>query len=260
MITKSARFALAGVVCTVLSVGCVNVEYGVELERDLSGTMDFSVTLDVDQMAYSMAMMQRMFQGEEGEPTDEEIETAREEVRAELQSQRDEFDLEDVREEAREDLPEGVELVDAAQSDDGLRTELTFGFDHLRRLSDMEISPESDTAGAGSVPTIEPFGGLTFRDEGDTFVLTNSPLNPMEQAESEGSPVQGMAPQMKMMMRSMSGTVSGPMVTFFVKAPFDVVEHNATRVSGNTLYWEYGLDSFLDEEAPSSIRVTFRKP
>lgn len=260
MIIKSARLALLGILCAALSASCVSMEYGVELDRDLSGTLDFSVTMDVDQMAYSTAMMQRMFQGKEGEPTEEEIQAAREEVRAELQSQREEFELEDVRRKAREDLPEGVELVDARQSEDGLQTELTFEFDHVRRLSEMEISAEADTADASSVPSVEPFGGLQFRDEGDTFTLTNTPVNPMEQAQSEGSPVQGMAPQMKMMMRSMSGAFSGPMVTFFVTAPFEVVEHNATRVSGNTLYWEYGLETFLEEEQPAPIRAKFRKP
>lgn len=260
MMSKITRYALSGLMAGALASACVSMDYGIELASDLSGTMDFAVSFDVDQMAYSMAVMQRMFQGEEGEPSSEEVRAAREEVLAELENQREQIDLTDIREEAREDLPEGVELVDAVQSEDGLRTALTFRFDHVRRLADMEISPELDSASASPTPAIEPFGGLTFRDDGDTFLLSNTPVDPLEQAESAGSPVQDMAPQMKMMIQSMSHTFSGPMVTFSVKAPFEVVEHNATRVDGQTLYWEYDLDSFLDQEEPGSIRVRFRKP
>ena len=259
MMTKILRSALVGLVVAFGSAACISVEYGLELDEDLSGTMGFSVAFDPDQMAYVMASMQRTFQGKEGEPTQEEIEAARKDVMAQLESQQEEVDLEDIRQEASEDLPEGVEFVEAAQSDDGLRTEVTFRFDHLRRLSEMEITPEADTA-AGAGTRVRPFSGLTFQDEGDSFLLTNTPVDPLEQARSEGSPVQGMASQMKMMMQSVGENFSGPMVTFSLTAPFEVVEHNATRVDGETLYWEYGLDSFMEQDEPTSIRVRYRKP
>lgn len=258
--TKIVRSLLAGLLVAAGSAGCVSMEYGIELEEDLSGTMDFSVAFDPDQMAYAMASMQRTFQGKEGEPTQEELEAARKDVMAQLENQQEEVDLEEIRQEAREDLPEGVEFVDAAQSDDGLRTEVTFRFDHLRRLSEMQITPEADTGAASSSHTVRPFSGLTFQDEGDTFLLTNTPVDPLEQAESEGSPMQGMASQMKMMMQSMGKQFSGPMVTFSLTAPFEVVEHNATRSEGETLYWEYGLDSFMQPGEPGTIRVRYRKP
>lgn len=260
MMAKVVRSVLAGLLVGVGSAACVSVEYGIELEEDLSGTMDFSVAFDPDQMAYAMASMQRTFQGTGGAPTEEELEAARKDVTAQLENQQEEVDLDDIRQEASEDLPEGVEFVDAAQSDDGLRTEVTFRFDHLRRLSEMEVTPEADTADSGSSPTVRPFSGLTFQDEGDTFLLTNTPVDPLEQARSEGSPMQGMESQMKMMAQSMGKQFSGPMVTFSLTAPFEVVEHNATRVDGETLYWEYGLDSFMEQDEPGSIRVRYRKP
>ena len=180
---------------------------------------------------------------------------------SEIESERDDFDLADIRQEAQEDLPEGVELVDAAQSDDGLRTDLTFRFDHIRRLGEMEITPEQDTAGGGGSPSLQPFSGLSFTEEGDTFVLENTPVDPLAEAGSEDSPLAGEMAQIKMMMQSMGGSYSGPMVTFSLTAPFEVVEHNATRVEGSTLYWEYGLESFMSGgESPGPIRVEYRKP
>lgn len=259
------RTVVASLAAVVLSAGCVQVEYGIDLEEDLSGTMELSLALDVEQMAYGMAMAQRSFGGEEGAPTSEEIAAAREQILADMERERDDFDVATIRREASEDLPEGVELTDASQSDDGLETRLRFRFDHVRRLGEMSISPGggagADTAGADTLgPTVEPFGGLAFRDEGDSYLLTNDPVDPVAQAREDGGHPPGMADQMSRMMQEMGGGSEEPMVSFWLDVPFEVLEHNATRAEGQRLYWEYGLDSFVADSTPSGIRVRFRKP
>ena len=44
--------------------GCMQIEYGIVLEEDLSGTADIDFALDMDRMAYSFAMVQKMFSGQ----------------------------------------------------------------------------------------------------------------------------------------------------------------------------------------------------
>lgn len=261
------RRAAAVLAPVLLAVGCVNVEYGIRLDEDLSGTMELAVGLNVDQMAYGMAMMQRSFAGEQGTPTDEEVAEARERILADLERERDDFDVESIRREASEDLPEGIELVDATQSADGMETRVRFRFDHVRRLEEMAISPDRDEAAgpegaadADSAHEVRPFSGLVLRDEGDTWLLRNDPVDPVAQARAHGAQPAGTGEQVTEMMEAMGGAGSKPFVRFYLELPSEPVEHNATRVEGRTLYWEYGLDSFAADSAPPGIRARFRKP
>ena len=262
MIRTLIRRLAALLVVALPAAGCVDIEYGVALEEDLSGEMELAVGLNPDQMAYGMAMMQRSFQGEEGAPTEEEIAAARERIMADIQEQREEFDMEEIRSEAREDLPDGMEVVDVQQDEQGLSTRIVLSFDHVRQLTEMSISPESGEAeGPRRMKAdVQPFSGLVFEDEGDTFLLTNEPIDPVAQADSRATGMQGMGQQFLTMMRGMQGEEAEPLVTFWLDVPAEVVEHNATRVEGSRLYWEYGLQSFGQDEEPASIRARFRKP
>lgn len=243
--------------------GCIRFDYGIALERDLSGTSTMTVEIDPDQAAYVMATMQRMFGGQEGPPSEEELAAAHERVMAQLETQREEFDPEDIRSQVREDLPEGVQLENVSQSADGLSTEVTLRFDHVQRLNEMKISRQE--AGAEGAPgaeqaeenPVEPFGGLTIQESGNTLLITSDVINPVDEtAESAGPGVQG---QMDEMTKALAGAFSGPMVVFSLTAPFEVEEHNATRSEGNTLYWEYDLSTLSSGEGPRSIRVRYRR-
>ncbi len=48
---------------TLMAVGCMQVDYGIVLEDDLSGTTDLDMTIDLDRIAYSAAMIQAAFEG-----------------------------------------------------------------------------------------------------------------------------------------------------------------------------------------------------
>ena len=53
-------------------------------------------------------------------------------------------------------------------------------------------------------------------------------------------------------------------VAYRITAPFTVVSHNASRREGNTLIWEYDLESFEKMAAEKradagQVRVTYRK-
>ena len=55
------------------AAGCMQFEYGITLEEDLSGTADVDLAIDLDRVAYMSAYIQNAFAGEGGEPTDEQI-------------------------------------------------------------------------------------------------------------------------------------------------------------------------------------------
>lgn len=240
-----ALFLLSG------PTACVDIEYGLALERDLSGTATLDVDLDLERMAYVSAKMQRMFSGAEGEPTEEEIEAARQQLLEELEDQED-FTEEGIREEIEGDLPEGMELLAVEADDEGLERHvmIRFAFDHVDRLSEVDVGPgEQDAPGA------EPFGDLKVVDEGETILITNAPMNPMTEAREQA---QGSMPGMEGLIGQ---AFEGLRVAFSIEAPFEVEEHNATRVDGKTLWWEYDFPTLaaMDGETPDHILVRYRR-
>lgn len=261
---RAAASLLPSVLLTVLLLsGCVRFDYGIALERDLSGTSTMTLAIDPDRAAYAMATMQRMFAGQEGPPTEEQLAAAREQVISQIEEQREEFDPEEIRSQAREDLPDGVRIESVSQSPDGLTTEIGFRFDHVRRLEEIKLSPQEAEAGGtpgagqGEENAVEPFGGLTVEETGNSLLITSDVINPVEEtAESAGPGVRG---QMDEMTKTLAGAFSGPVVVFSLTAPFEVEEHNATRAEGSTLYWEYDLSTLAAGEGPRQVRVRYRK-
>lgn len=252
------------------TTGCVQLEYGLALERDLSGTATLDVEVDLERMAYVSARMQRMFAGAEGEPTEEEIEAARQELLAQAE-QEEAFSEETVREEITDDLPEGVELLEVETGQDGLRHHLrvSLAFDRVDRLREMAVDAgggedEADegageagagAAPAGGAPEPDPFGDLEVMDEGETILITNAALNPVAEAREQA---QGGVPGLEGML---GRVFEGLRVAFSIRAPFEVVEHNATRVDGSTLWWEYDFAALAGQERkmPDHIMVRYRK-
>jgi hypothetical protein len=58
------------------AAGCMQFDYGITLEEDLSGTADVDIAIDLDRVAYMSAYIQNAFAGEGGEPSDEQIQAA----------------------------------------------------------------------------------------------------------------------------------------------------------------------------------------
>ena len=248
------RFAvLAG--CLLLLTGCFDMEFAVKLDENLSGTVAMDVGVNMESIVLMMATMERAFSGQEGPPTAAELEAARQEMMAEL-DQEEQFDFERDRAEMAEGLPDGVELLDVSQTREGLKygVNAMFSFRHVNLLDEIILDEQQDPeAPPGENPLDRPFEGFSFVDEGSTYLLTTSPLNPYEdQAESEQLP-----PGQEDLLLQM---FQGLRFAFSVEAPFEVVEHNAHRVDGRRLIWEYDLARLqAPEEAAAGIMVRFRK-
>jgi hypothetical protein len=251
---------LAGAV--VLLAGCFNIEMSMKLEEDLSGTLGMAMTIDMEPVVYVMASIQKGFSGEEGPPTAEELAEVRAEMEGEL-TMGEEFSDEEMRREWEEDLPEGFEVVSSAFGQSGLKNEFNFliKFPHIDRLHELELNQPGEEAAAGAPGEVEfesisqPFGGLELIDEGDSWLLTTDAPNPMEDFDQQDEEMMfGMEQMLEDLFKSLR-------VALTIEVPGEIVEHNATRVEGRKLIWEFtpqtlkeGIGTDIDQ-----IRVRFRK-
>jgi hypothetical protein len=227
---------LALAFAATLSVSaCSQIEYSIALEEDLSGTAALDMSIDMEQMAYVLASMTKAFTGDTMPVSDEELASARDELMAEMD--KDDWDEEDALQSAREDMPDGVEMIEFSNSRDGMkqRFSVRLAFDHISKLNEVAIDPDDATGAEGGAAgaDTQPFGGLEVVEEGNTIVLRNDPLDPIADQVEDAS---GQMPGMEGMLESALAEFS---VVFRIEAPFDVVEHNATRQEGNALIWEY---------------------
>lgn len=241
-ITISSLIAAA-----VVSAGCVQVDYGISLEEDLSGTSDLELTVDLERIAYAMAAVQAAFTNEGGAPTEDQIEEARQDLLEEIEEDGDEVDERKLREEIEEDLPEGVSLRHARQEREGLRrtVELGFAFDHVDRLREMRVEEDGGELGFEDAA---PFEGLEIVQDGDEIVVRNEPIDPIEDASSQGMLAESVV----------KGLLEDLRVTFRLETPFRVLEHNATRVEGRTLIWVFDYERLKSDE-PGGIYARLRR-
>ncbi len=240
---------LSGVIgAAVLSVGCVQVDYGITLENDLSGTSDFEMVIDLDRVAYAAAAVQAAFTNEGGPPTAEQVEEAKKDLLAEFDEEREDFDEDEVRAELEDDLPDGMSVRYARQKHDGLRQslELGFAFDHVDRLREMRVGDEeADDLGLGDSALYE---GLEITEDGDEIIIRNEPIDPIEEVSGEDMLAEDLV----------EGLLKDLRVTFRLETPFRVLEHNATRVEGATLVWVFDYERLTSDE-PGGIYARFRR-
>lgn len=257
---KKTAAAVLGL-CALVLAGCFDIEQTLTLEKNMSGKAGYSMKLDMDPMVAFMAGMKRGMEGKEGPPTKEEIAAVREEMIASRKAQT----TVPSKAEIEKKLPKGITLLDSKIHDDGLKfgMDMLFGFDHVSKLREIELKEppagESQEAGPGQpAPMDSPFGGLELKDEGDTFVITSATGNPLAEQTEQADQMQ-LSPEEKKQVEDMLGKLR---VAFKITAPFQVVEHNAHRRDGNTLVWEYDLDSFekmKPEELAQGVRVRYKK-
>lgn len=224
------------------AAGCMQFEYGITLEDDLSGTADVDIAIDLERVAYMSAYIQNAFTGEGGEPSAEQIEAAREEVLAEMDADED-FSEAAMRAEIEPDLPEGVTLVHAKTEREQLLTTVNvrFAFDHVDKLKEIRLDANDGEDGGAPVDS-EPFEDLEIIEEGDQIIIRSQPINPVEEmAELEEMPF--VSDEM------VEKLLQGFGVTFTLTSPFKVEEHNATRKTGNTLVWEFNLETLKSGKA-----------
>ena len=259
--------AVVTVVASCLLAGCFDVEQSLVLERNLSGKAGFNMKVNFEPMVLFMLRFQREMQGLEGDPTPAELAKAKQDFLASRKSETSPAKIEADKAELKKGLPAGVQLLESDFKEDGLTVaaRFLFGFDNVDKLGLIALpgnkkGQEQQQPGPEN-PFDEPFANLKLVDEGKTLLLTSVPVNPMaeQQEQTEGME---MTPEVQQQMKD---AFKGLRVAFKIKAPFEVVETNATRREGDTLYWEYDLATFekmakeKEKKEPEGIRVRFRK-
>lgn len=226
----------------LFAAGCMQFEYGVTLEEDLSGTADVDIAIDLDRVAYMAAFVQNAFTGEGGEPSEEQIKEARAEILADMDEDED-FSEASLRAEIEPDLPEGVNLVYAKADRQDLRTtmKIRFDFDHVDKLKEIHLDADDEGEDGGPPVDSEPFEDLEIIEEGGYIIVRSQPINPMEELD-EMEDMPWVSDEM------VEKLLEGFGVTFSITSPFKVEEHNATRKEGNKLVWEFNLETLKSGE------------
>ena len=261
---RKARLGLGLAGCLLLS-GCFDVEQSLVLQKDLSGKAGFSMQVDLEPMVAMMLMMQRSMEGKEGEPTAAELDKAKKDFLANAKKSETTPDPAKQKEELAKSLPPGVKLLDSNFKDEGLKIlgAFTLGFDDVQKLKQVKLAekPAGQEQGPPGPenPFDTPFGDLEIKEEGNTILLTTKPRNPLEEQKQEMGGEGQIAPEME---KQLEQAFKGLRIAWKIEAPFQVLEHNAHRKDGNTLVWEYTLDSLktMDpKKAAEGLRVKYKK-
>lgn len=241
--------------CLLSLTGCFHIKQEIDLKADMSGTANIAMGINMEPMAMVMAAFTKSMSGDESPPTEEEIAAARAELLAEQEADEDPFDPEEFKQVAGEAAAEGVRIQDVNFNQDGLKMDFDVGveFDHIDKLLALQFpDPDGETGESGpGNPMEQPFEGMQIVDEGDTLLLTNEPINPAQDQMESGE----VPPEMDDMFREMMKDLR---VEFIVTSALPVVEHNATRVDGNTYYWEYDAETLMNDPSAGSEQILLR--
>lgn len=246
--TVGSRGALLAILSfAIVWSGCFDVEETLTLERDLSGRAGFAMGIDFEPMILLMAQFKRGFEGKEGPPSAAELAEAQRDFLDKKSDDKTKLDTQSLKADMKKELPKGIELLDAGVEDNGLRLKVHFlvGFDKLEKLTALKVpdKKKSDAPADGpsgpSNPFDSPFGDLSMVDEGKTLLLTTKPKNVIEETQKEAPP--NLEGDDKAMFDRMFKNLR---FYYRIEAPFEVVEHNATRVEGKALIWEFTAKDF----------------
>jgi len=246
----------------VLLAGCFEIDQSIELKKDLSGTADFHLGIDMEPMVVVMAQFAREMEGKKGPMTDAELAKARADFKKNMKKDQS-GGKEPSRDEIQKSMPEGVKLLDfkVAEKDFGVATDFKFGFDRLNRLVDVKLPSKEGKDPTQKNVIDSPFEGLELIEKGDTITIRTKPQNPTKAVEKEAEGGPKIDKETEKMIRD---AFSKMRVTYRITAPFTIVSHNATRKQGNTLIWEYDLETFEKMEASKKteefgVRVTYKR-
>lgn len=233
-ILVAALFALFG-------TGCFEIEQSIELKRDLSGTANFKLGVDMEPMIMIMAKVQKEMSGDKSPLTKAEIAAAKADFKKNEKKTTSEPD--DPRKQAEGGLPPGVKLLDVKvdEKEFGVTTNMKFAFDKISSLVGVKLNAKKE-GGPPADPTKKsildtPFQGLEISETAKTISIHTKPQNPADKVKAEASQ-QG--PKMDAETEKMMNDAFKNMrVAWKITAPFEVISSNATRKEGNTLIWEY---------------------
>lgn len=253
---------LIALLSLVLMAGCFEIDHSINLQKDLSGTADFHLGVDLEPMVVIMAQIGREMEGKTGPMTKADLEKAKAEFKKQNAAKKSSGEKEPTREEIASSLPEGVKLLDfkAQERDFGVSTDFKFGFDKITRLVNVKLPSKGGNDPTQKNVIDSPFEGLELVEKGDTLTITTKPQNPQEAVEKEAAE----APKMDAATEKLIKDAFAKMrVTYRITAPFTVVSHNATRKEGNTLVWEYNLERFekmsKERREDAAVRVTYKR-
>jgi hypothetical protein len=262
------RGILVAALFGLFGTGCFEVEQSIELKRDLSGTANFKLGIDMEPMITIMAKVQKEMGGDKSPLTKAEIAAAKADFKKN-QTKSTTTTTEDPRKEAEGGLPPGVKLLDASvdEKEFGATTNLKFSFDKLSSLVGVKLGAKKEGE-APADPTKKsildtPFQGLELSETASTITVRTRPQNPAEKVKAEASE-QGpkLDPETEKMMNDAFKNLR---VAWKITAPFEVVSSNATRKEGNTLIWEYDFEKLQKLAASKkalddlAVRVTYKK-
>jgi hypothetical protein len=236
---------------------CFDVEQGLKLNKDLSGEVAFSMSMNMEPIALIMLSMQREMSGQKGDPTPVEIDKAKKEILASDKTRTSQrFPPRALIE---KNLPPGVKLLDTSIKEDGLRmtARFSFGFDNVAKLSQIRLPAQTDVSMQDKNPFEHPFP-FDIKDEGSTLLLTMATQNPVADQKAETG-------EMKLpsaLQKQLEAAFDGLRIAFRLETPLAVVDHNATRTDGQTLYWEYDLktlEKMTPQQLAQGVRVRLKK-
>jgi hypothetical protein len=263
---RTRGFLMAALVA-FLATGCFEVEQSIELQRDLSGTANFKLGIDMEPMILIMAKMQKEMGGDKSPLTPAEIAAAKADFKK--SEKKSSSVTEDSRKDAEGGLPPGVKLlgVSVDEKEFGVTTNMKFAFDKLSSLVGVKLGKKKSDDPSGD-PTKKPildspFQGLEISETAHTISIHTKPQNPAEKVKAEASE-QGpkLDPDTEKMMNDAFKNLR---VAWKITAPFEVVSSNATRREGNTLIWEYDFQKLQKLAASQkalddlAVRVTYKK-
>ncbi len=244
-----------------LLAGCFEIDQSIELKKDMSGTAEFHLGVDLEPMIVVMAQFGREMEGKKGPLTKEELEKARADFKKNMKKSESK---EPSKAEIAKSLPEGVKLLDfkTQEKDFGVATDFKFGFDKLSRLVGVKL-PSKEGGDPTQKSVIDsPFEGLELVEKGDTITIRTKPQNPTAAVEKEAENAPKLDAETEKMIKDAFKKMR---VTYRITAPFTVVAHNATRKEGNTLVWEYNLERFEQMEKSKKkiddlgVQVTYKR-
>jgi hypothetical protein len=261
------RAIVIAALVALFSTGCFEIEQSIELKRDLSGTANFKLGIDMEPMVMIMAKVQKEMGGDKSPLTKAELDAAKADFKK--NEKRSSSVTKDPRKEAEGGLPPGVKLLDVSvvEKEFGATTNMKFGFDKLSSLVGVKLGTkkEGDEPADPTKKTIldTPFKGLEISETASTISIHTTPQNPADKVKSEATE-QG--PKLDAETEKMMNDAFKNMrVAWKITAPFEVISSNATRKEGNTLVWEYDFEKLqklgnsqkaLDDMGP---RVTYKK-
>lgn len=261
------RFLCAAlcVLAAIVTAGCLDTEQSFVVNRDLTGTASFKMSVDLQTFLNHMNQMLALV-GETGS-SPAEMEKMKQEWSTQFGS-----GIVDV-EALKKNLPTGVTLLDAMQKLDGLtaRLNFTFAYTDITKLPDIALMPRAELADVDEKP-IKPFEDLEFRDEGATIIIATRTTRPTAAgADGKADPSQIAAlmelleqPEMKDMIAGLRQTVTGLRKAVRIETPLTVAEHNSPVKTGNVMIWEEKIgpappgpdpDPFYIKPTPVMVKI-----